>query len=84
MMPPEEGDLIGGPQDGSKVRISGGLPLCVYVGPKWLGDGYSAWSRKPSKRFPARYTWAGAGRAYHFDCYKTKPDEQILEEPCQG
>ena len=59
----ETATLIGGPQDGAKVRKAGGeeghpyfLPDVLYVGPKWLGDGFAAWGRKPSKRFPARYS----------------------------
>jgi len=54
----EERALCGGPQDGSKVRRNGDgykLPDVVYVGPKWLGDGYSAWGREKCKRFPVAY-----------------------------
>ncbi len=53
-----ESRLVAGPQDGARVRIGGGfLPHTVYVGPKWLGDGFAAWSRHPSRRFPARYDY---------------------------
>lgn len=56
-----EAKLIGGPQDGSRVRIgsASGLPDTIYVGPKWLGDGASAWSEEPCERFPARYDRSG-------------------------
>lgn len=50
--------LCGGPQDGAVVRRAGDtnkLPDVVYVGPKWLGDGQSAWGHKKSKRFPVAY-----------------------------
>lgn len=59
----ETATLISGPQDGAKVRKSGGddghpymLPDVLYVGAKWLGDGFAAWSDEPSDRFPARYS----------------------------
>jgi hypothetical protein len=49
-------ELVGGPQDGGKVTIGGGtLPYELYVGPRWLGDGYAAWSRERSDRFPCLY-----------------------------
>ncbi len=52
--------LVGGPQDGAMVTHgaavwSNPMPRTIYVGPKWLGDGYSAWSREWSERFPCRY-----------------------------
>lgn len=50
-------ELYGGPQDGAKVTIGGqqDLPSVLYVGSKWLGDGYSAWSYAWSERKPAKY-----------------------------
>lgn len=63
----EEKTLVGGPQDGGKVRRDGEgskLPDSVYVGPKPLGDGYSAWSDKKSTRFPACYV--RHGRVFRF------------------
>lgn len=53
--------LVGGPQDGAKIEKSGDVtwPDSVFVGRKWLGDGFAAWSRKPSKRFPAEYKLVG-------------------------
>jgi hypothetical protein len=69
-MPPQEATLIGGPQDGAKVRVGGGtLPCTLYVGPKWLGDGFAAWSSLPSERFPCRYDYIGATDKYVFVCY---------------
>lgn len=57
----QEGTLSGGPQDGAKVRIGGGvLPAELWVGPKWLGDGFAAWSRGHCASKPARYAWDGA------------------------
>lgn len=83
-MPPEEGTLIGGPQDGVKVRRTGGLPLWVHVGPKWMGDGFAAWSRAPSERFPARYVWDGYS-SWQFECWRTAPlPEQMPLESCRG
>ena len=55
-----EFELVGGPQDGGKVRgVS--MPLEVFVGPKWLGDGYVAWGREWCNRFPCCYEYC-AGR----------------------
>lgn len=62
----EESRLTGGPQDGGRVTgVGGGLPEIIYVGPKWLGDGFTTWSREPSHRFPAIYEWDGFTR-YEF------------------
>lgn len=49
--------LYGGPHDGAKVRMPGGglLPVVIFVGPVWLGDGFSAWSAERCERFPVRY-----------------------------
>jgi hypothetical protein len=63
-----------GPQDGAKIRSGSGVyPPVLYVGPKWLGDGFAAWSRKGSKRFPARYRLVSnehpGGFVYKFDGY---------------
>lgn len=60
------GILIGGPQDGGYIRFSKGefYPV-VYVGPKWLGDGFVAYSHvEPNKRFPCMYAHEGKG------CYR--------------
>jgi hypothetical protein len=66
---PEVSTLIGGPQDGARIKGVGGvLPLRVYLGPKWLGDGYSAWSRMPCRRFPAYYQYDGRS-GYIFQGY---------------
>lgn len=58
-----------GPQDGSKVRVDfDPVPEMVWVGPKWLGDGYSAYTRfGPSKRFPALYRYQSEKGFYQFD-----------------
>lgn len=53
-----QGRLVGGPQDGGKIRTPGcddPLPDVVYVGPRHMGDNYAAWSQEQSKRFPERY-----------------------------
>ena len=47
---PETATLYGGPQDGILVHCVGGLPPTIYVGSKWLGDGYAVWSREPSEK----------------------------------
>lgn len=55
-----EAELVGGPQYGAKVHTVGGkIPQTIYVGPTWLGDGYSAWSSELSDRFPCRYILDG-------------------------
>lgn len=52
----QEIELVGGPQDGAKVHAVGGrLPQVIHVGPRWLGDGYAAWSRSYCWRFPCSY-----------------------------
>jgi hypothetical protein len=56
-------ELVGGPQDGARICRTGyPLPLTVYVGPKWMGDGFAAWSDEPSERFPAKYVNDGGGQ----------------------
>jgi hypothetical protein len=47
-------DILGGPQDGSKISMQVGYVASrIWVGPKWLGDGFSAFTKDgPSKRFP--------------------------------
>lgn len=63
-------ELIKGPQDGGKVRNSTSLSalLTIHVGPKYLGDGWVAWSREKSKRFPACYT-----RCHDWDHFVFQP-----------
>jgi len=46
--------LIGGPQDGAKVVLYDDRNT-IYVGPKWLGDGYAAYSTEHSGRFSVCY-----------------------------
>lgn len=63
--------LIRGPQDGAKVTYGSdeglaGMPLTLFVGRKWLGDGYAAWSREASDRFPAEYARVPHSRLYFF------------------
>ncbi len=59
---PREARLLGGPQDGARIKgVGGSLPASVFVGPRWLGDGYSAWAREPCPRFPVRYDYCGRG-----------------------
>lgn len=58
-------ELVYGPQDGARVCTGSeevALPEVLYVGPKWLGDGYAAWGRKQSKRFPCCYVRGVHGR----------------------
>lgn len=58
-------ELVGGPQDGSRVTIgSGWLPRVLYVGRKWLGDGFAAWSSEQSEMFPCCYQFDGRSFAY--------------------
>lgn len=58
-------ELRGGPQDGAKVRqVGGDIPATIYVGPKWLGDGYAAWGCERCDRFPCRYVMESG--VFHF------------------
>lgn len=61
-------ELVGGPQDGAKVRPVGGeIADVIHVGPKWLGDGFSAYTNGgPSKRFPSRYVRYGHSGRFLF------------------
>lgn len=53
-------ELCGGPQDGAKVhRVGPDMPQTVYVGPRWLGDGYAAWGSERCQRFPCKYVLEG-------------------------
>jgi hypothetical protein len=57
--------LVLGPQDGAKVADVGGrIPDVIFVGPKWLGDGFAAWGCERSDRFPECYI-AIQGKYYH-------------------
>lgn len=50
--------LHGGPHDGGKIHAVGerDIPKDIWLGPRWLNDGYGAWSSDgPSERFPCRY-----------------------------
>ena len=52
--------LYWGPQDGAKVKQVGEyMPQRIFVGAKWLGDGYAAWSREYCERFPCSYLMEG-------------------------
>ena len=52
--------LVGGPQDGAYVTIGNRrLPSLLFVGPRWLGDGWAAWGRQRSQRFPVCYRFDG-------------------------
>lgn len=77
--------LIGGPQDGARITAGGGvLPLRVHVGPKWLGDGFAAWSRSPCQRFPAYYLYDGEAN-YIFMDWRVDPwPEETMKEPCKA
>jgi hypothetical protein len=68
----ESCELVGGPQDGGKVHFSADTPEIIFVGPKWLGDGFVAWSRGLSKRFPAKYVYHGG----KFRPFLRYPDEE--------
>jgi hypothetical protein len=56
----QEAELSGGPQDGGKVKAVGGeIPQTIFVGRKWMGDDYVAWSREKCERFPVTYILDG-------------------------
>lgn len=53
-------ELCNGPQDGAKVeRIGPVMPQTIYVGSKWMGDGFAAWSQCRSTKFTCRYVMDG-------------------------
>lgn len=56
--------LVLGPQDGAKV-CGQDMPEMIFVGPKWLGDGYASWGRERCDRFPAGYVLCDDGKYYH-------------------
>lgn len=56
-------DLVGGPQDGGRVCRTGyPLPHRLYVGRKWMGDGYATWATHPGERFPCEYEKDDSGK----------------------
>lgn len=58
-------DLVRGPQDGAKITGMD-IPEIVYVGRRWMGDGYAAWGREQSKRFPEGYRRKRGTATYHY------------------
>lgn len=89
-MDAETATLVNGPQDGARVTIGAGmLPPEIHVGPKWLGDGFAAWSREACERFPCVYLWdgvylSGERRRFLFSGWQTDPDERPPADPCRG
>lgn len=66
--PPDSFELCKGPQDGSKVyRVEPVMPQRIYVGRRWHGDGYSAWAKAKSARFPCCYVMDGYKFVYRAD-----------------
>lgn len=58
--PPDSFELCEGPQDGARVhRVGDVMPQTIYVGRKWMGDGFAAWGREQSDRFPVCYVMDG-------------------------
>lgn len=75
-------ELKGGPQDGSRIvayiGVGDSIPTVIHVGPKWLGDGYSAYTTDgPCKRFPARYEFNGN------EYYNYSPGRVNAEQPSE-
>jgi len=53
-------ELVRGPQDGARVTSgSGWMPTTIFVGRTWMGDGFTAWGRAYSERFPLKYDYDG-------------------------
>lgn len=49
-------ELCKGPQDGAKVhKVGDSMPETIYVGAKWMGDGFASWGQERCERFPCRY-----------------------------
>jgi hypothetical protein len=72
--PPTEFELCNGPQDGAKVkRIGDVMPQTIYVGSKWQGDGYAAWGREKSDRFPVCYVMDAFKFVFRSDRRQKKP-----------
>jgi len=58
--------LVLGPQDGAKVKPVGNhVPMQIFVGPKWLGDGFVAYGLERCDRFPCCYIMQTDGRYWH-------------------
>lgn len=69
--PPLYFELCKGPQDGAMVKPIGGvMPQTIFVGPKWLGDGFAAYGTEWSQRFPCCYVLDG----YRF-VFRSKVEE---------
>lgn len=59
-------ELVLGPQDGARVcEVGGKIPSTIFVGPKWLGDGFAAYGADRSDRFPCAYIKQSDGRFWH-------------------
>lgn len=54
--------LHGGPHDGVLAMI--GDATVIFVVRAWRGDGYVAWAREASERFPFRYAKHGLQCCY--------------------
>lgn len=69
-------ELIGGPQDGGKINThtmtDGTLPT-IFIGPRWLGDGFVAFSRESCDRFPIRHDFDG--QSYRFVNQESEPTQ---------
>jgi hypothetical protein len=68
-------ELLLGPQDGANV-CGYDMPMTIFVGPKWLGDGFAAWGRERSDRFPEAYHRCPSGKYIHE--YKLSGCEALL------
>jgi hypothetical protein len=75
MVATKPASLIGGPQDGAKVHPVGGvLSSVLYVGRVWQGDGFAAWSREWSERFPMKYAAEADGRRLSVERFMFRGD----------
>lgn len=73
-------ELSGGPQDGARVHPVGHrLADPIHVGPKWLGDGFAAWSSEACERFPAQYRFDHASGKFAFECWNSQEQTAAKE-----
>lgn len=65
MAGPHNYHLVGGPQDGARIVCYEPTPHEIYVGSKWMGDGFASWGREQCDRFPIPYVCDGDRFVYN-------------------
>ncbi len=67
-------ELVGGPKDGCHVKSTPDcMPTVIFLSPQPSGDGYEAWGRVASDRFPCCYKMdlhsTTRAKVFRFKCF---------------